>query len=633
MAKKTNSKVITPKLSQKSWFEQVLSGEKYTKRHYSILFFIIGFALYFNTIGNDFAMDDSLVTLKHRYVTQGFKGIPDILTSPYMDEDRIKGEFRPLAQITFAIEYEFFGENPNANHFFNTVLYGLILMLIYRLFTAIFEDKYHKYILFGLFIFAIHPLHTEVVASIKNRENLLGALFGLLSTLQALKHIQSDKIKHLFFSTLFLLMAMTAKIDSIVFIFYTILVAIYLKKYKYIWPYLVIAIVLFIAFAFYKRNIMPDSFRLTEFHETPLIGEDDNLANRFKLSMLSLWWYIRLNILPYPLRFYYGTGIVNLPTWSNPLVWFSFTLHSVMLFFGIKGLIQKKFYGFNILWYMGSIFLFSQLPEPVTGIIAERHAFIASIGFSMLFAFFTLKAYEHLSQKKKELSKWLMWSVAVLMIFYIGLTLKRNTQWYDADTLYAADKDAVEGSIFAHFEMGNQHARGTGIDQNAPIYKEKLQLSIEEYKKVLKHMPDHVSTNYNIAVAYLRATKFKEGKQAFLRTRELDSTFRSVNHLIGVCSYYLEEYDDAIEYFKKELTLKPNNSSSTEILYLILSKQKDYQQVLDILEPVAEKGVVNTRLLKALANGYYYTGNEEKAMEYRKRVELKDYEEDENTEW
>ncbi len=627
----------TAKTKQKApssgWFEQVLSGEKYSFSKLSYFLFILGALVYFNTTSNDFSMDDSLVTRSHPSVIKGISGIPEILTTPYMNDERIKGEFRPISQITFAIEYQFFGENPHVNHFFNIVLFGLICMLIYKLFTRLFGETYHKYIFLGVLIFTVHPLHTEVVASIKNRENILGALLGLLACLQALKHINSGKIKHLFLAVLFLLLAMMAKIDSIVFAFFIVLMAIYKQKYKYILPYFLATVALFVMFILYKSSIAPGKFRNTEFHETPLIGEDNNFLNRFKLSMITLWYYFKLNIFPYPLRFYYGTGLINIPNWANPILWISFVIHSVLLFLGIKGTIKRNFYGFNIMWYLGAIFLFSQLPEPVVGIVAERHAFIASIGFAMLTSYVLFLLYDKLKVYKKEYASTMVMISSTVLVLFLVMTLQRNSDWYDATTLYGVDKKHLEKSIFAHFEMGNQYARDTGVDPNDPIYMKNLMLSVEEYKKVAKAMPDHTSTWYNMGVSYVRAGKYKEAKPIFLKARSIDSTFRSVNHLVAVSSMLSGDTTTAITYFEKELEIKPNNGSSVELLYKLLAKDKRYQQVLDICLPIEQKGIVNERLLKAIANSYYFTGNIDKAMEYRKRLELKNYKEDDNSEW
>lgn len=635
MAQKPPKKTSAPKQKtpSSSWFEQVLSGEKYSLSKLSYFFFILGALLYFNTTSNDFSMDDSLVTRSHPYVIKGISGIPEILTSPYMDDDRIKGEFRPTSQITFAIEYEFFGENPHINHFFNILLYGLICMLIYKLFTRVFDETYHKYIFLGVLIFTVHPLHTEVVASIKNRENLLSTLFGLLACLQALKHINSGKIKYFFYALLLLLLAITSKVDSVVFAFCIVLIAIYKQKYKFIIPYFLAVASLFLIYLFYKFSISPGKFRNTEYHETPLIGEANTFVNRFKLSMITLWHYIKLNIFPYPLRFYYGTGLINIPSWSNPILWFSFAIHSVLLFFGIKGTIKRTFYGFNIMWYLGAIFIFSQLPEVVVGIVAERHAFIASIGFAMLSSFLLIKLYDYLKVSKKEYASSMVLITSIILTLFFVMTIQRNKDWYDATTLYAADRKHLEKSTFAHFEMGNQFARDTGTDPKDPKYKENLMLSVEEYKKVVEVMPDHTSTWYNMGVSYLRAGEFKQANKIFLKAFSIDSTFRSVNHLVGVSALLSGDTTTAIVYFEKELIVKPNNGSTVELLYTSLAKRNKHQEVLDICLPIEQKGIVNGRLLKAIANAYYYTGNMEKAMEYRKKIELKNYEENDNSEW
>lgn len=633
MVQKKQSKTVTTQLSSKSWFEQVLDGTKYPAKNYGLFFFILGTLLYFNTAGNKFSMDDNLVTFEHHLVKEGFSGIPKILTSPYMNEERIKGEFRPLAQITFAIEYQFFGENPHINHLGNVLLYGLICMLIYKLFTRIFEEKYHNYIFIGTLIFAIHPLHTEVVASIKNRENLLGTLMGIVAVFQAIKHFELGKIKHFFFVLVFLLLGILAKMDSIVFVFFIILIAIYKKKYKSILPYFVSAVVILGLFLLYKFSIIPDRFRDTKYYETPLVDEDKTFLNRFKLSMITLWYYLKLNIFPYPLRFYYGTGLINIPAWSNPIMWLSFVIHSVMLFFGIRGTIKRQFYGFAILWYLGNVFLFSQLPEVVMGIVAERHVFIGSIGFAMLTSFGLIKLYNLLAEKNKESAKAVVWGSSIVGIIFIGMVLNRNKDWYDATTLYLKDRKHLDESIFAHYEMGNQFARDTGNDPKAPQYMEYLQLSVDEYKQVIDKMPDHTSAWYNMGVSYLRMGKWVDAKETFLQARHTDSTFRSVNHLIGISSLFAGDTLNGMYYLEKELTVKPNNGATTDLIYRVYSKKQQYTKILDVLVPVLESGVENTILLKAVANAYYFSGNVDEAMKLRKKIETHDYIENDNSEW
>ncbi|OJX35009.1 MAG: hypothetical protein BGO87_09745 [Flavobacteriia bacterium 40-80] len=609
--------------------------DKYNYNKISFLFFIVGTLLYINTVKNDFSLDDYLVTQAHPYVTKGLKGIPDILTSPYMTEDKIKGEFRPVAQISFAIEYELFENNPHANHFFNTIIYGIICMLVFRLFTRIFSENYYQYIFLGTLIFVLHPIHTEVVANIKNRENLLSTLFGLLACLQAVKYIDKRAIKHFILSVIFLLFSVFSKVDGIIFGFFIYLIS-YFKQMKstYIFIYVFFIISVFLSYVFYKSIIIPDAFRNSELHETPLIGENKNFINTLKLSLITWWYYLKLNIFPYPLRFYYGTGLINIPSWNNPVVWLSAILNGGLLFFGIKGLKKRTFYSFSILWYLGGIFLFSQLVEPVIGIVAERHSFIASIGFSMLLGGIIIKVFHYLKKLNKLYVTLFTVFVGAIFLSSVIYVINRNKNWYNATTLYDADMKHLEESIFPHFERGNQYARETGIDPSDTIkYKKNLDLSIVEYKKVLRSMPGHASSWYNMGISYLRNGMLDSANHSFMATYRLDSTYRSVNHLIGLTELYTKDTATAIIFLKKELDLKPNNGSTIELLYSIYTNKKDYKPFLDICNSVEKRGVRSKILFKAMANAYYFYGDYENAIRYRKTIENYMYEDNNNSEW
>lgn len=636
MAKKkinTNKKTIS-----KPWLDQVISGEKYTARQIGFFFLIIGTLLYINTVKNDFSIDDSLVSRAHPNVTRGFEGIPDILTSSYMNEDgKIKGEFRPTTQISYAIEYELFGENPHISHFFNALLYGIICLLIYKLFTQIFDPKYHIYILLGVLIFTVHPIHTEVVASIKNRENILGMLFGLLACLQILRFIQFKKTLHLILAFIFLMIAMLSKIDSIIFAGFFILIGIYKKSsWKNNLLFIAGVVIIYVFYHYYKNYVInADGYRNTDVLETPLVGDARNIPNTIGLALNSLWWYLRLNLFPYPLRFYYGTGIVNIPKWSDPTVWISFIIHSVLLFFGIKGMIKRSFYGFGIMWYLAGIYLFIQIIEPVTGIIAERHAFIANIGFSMLLSYLAIQFYNWLKKKDIQYAKIARGFGIAFLVVFVLMILKRNNEWYDANTLYATDAPKLEASTFFHFEYANQFARETGIDPSDTVkYKGNLLKSVDEYRKVLSAVPDHTTSWYNMGVSYIRMGDMENGRSSFEKAYQLDSTWRAVNHLIGMTNMLLGDTATAIQFYKKELAIKPNNGMSLDAIYNIAKAQDTLQLALDIATQLEQNGLKTERVYKVLANCYYFLNIDmDKAMFYRKKVENGEFSKDENNSW
>lgn len=141
----------------------------FKKHKYSLFFLAIAFVFYGNTIPNEYSLDDPLVIQDNPKVHQGIKGIPLILRSPYFEEEGNTYGYRPLPQITFALEYEIWGENPHISHLVNLLLYALILILLFIILKRILQ-KYNLLFPFLItLLFAGLPIHTEVIASLKNR--------------------------------------------------------------------------------------------------------------------------------------------------------------------------------------------------------------------------------------------------------------------------------------------------------------------------------------------------------------------------------------------------------------------------------------------------------------------------------
>jgi len=156
--------------------------KKSFERFYPLFVFLFACLLYVNTIPNEYNLDDELVTRNHRTTSKGFKGVSEIINSYYYeDEMGYKYGYRPVTHISFAIEHQIFGENPHISHAINVLLYALLCLTIYFLTQKLAPDKGAFLALIVALIFAVHPLHTEVVASIKNRDEILSLLFMVCS--------------------------------------------------------------------------------------------------------------------------------------------------------------------------------------------------------------------------------------------------------------------------------------------------------------------------------------------------------------------------------------------------------------------------------------------------------------------
>ncbi len=166
----------------------------FAKYGFSLFIFLISFLVYVNSIPNDYNLDDELVTQNHRLTAGGISAIPDIFTEPYYkDKMGYSYEYRPIVLVSFAIEHEFFGDNPHVSHFFNVLLYALLCLTLYRVVNLLLGTDYRMMTFVAATIFALHPIHTEVVASIKSRDEILSLLGGLLALRYALKFNATKK--------------------------------------------------------------------------------------------------------------------------------------------------------------------------------------------------------------------------------------------------------------------------------------------------------------------------------------------------------------------------------------------------------------------------------------------------------
>ncbi|HRD40038.1 MAG TPA: hypothetical protein PLC65_15535, partial [Bacteroidia bacterium] len=79
------------------------------------------------------------------------------------------------------IESGLWGQNVFMSHLVNIVLYVVCLMLLFKLLQLLFVNVSEFVIFSVVLIFEFLPIHSEVVASLKNRDVMLSFIFSLLA--------------------------------------------------------------------------------------------------------------------------------------------------------------------------------------------------------------------------------------------------------------------------------------------------------------------------------------------------------------------------------------------------------------------------------------------------------------------
>jgi preprotein translocase subunit SecG len=185
----------------------------------ALLFFLCVF-IYANTINHKYAYDDKTNIYSNTVVQKGIAGLPEIVSkgSLYGWDKSNFLQYRPVLLITFAIEKSVFGQNPTSGHLINILLYGILCVFIFRFLLDVLS-AYPSYVsaLITL-LFIVHPLHTEVVANIKSRDEILSMLFGILSLILFLKFSRLKKSKHLLSSLLCYFLSFHSKESGYLFL-------------------------------------------------------------------------------------------------------------------------------------------------------------------------------------------------------------------------------------------------------------------------------------------------------------------------------------------------------------------------------------------------------------------------------
>lgn len=199
-------------------------------KYYIILLTII-LLVFGNTLFNGYNLDDNLVTQKHVLTSKGLSSINKIFSQSYYSNNADLGfGYRPIVLLSFAIEHQFLGENAKTSHFINLILYAIAVLLLFKLFLSYTGEKGFLLAFLASILFAVHPIHSEVVASIKNRDEILAFLFLMLSALSIEKYLKKNSLLSLLSILFFFSIGMLAKKSIFTMIFILPIVAIILNK-------------------------------------------------------------------------------------------------------------------------------------------------------------------------------------------------------------------------------------------------------------------------------------------------------------------------------------------------------------------------------------------------------------------
>lgn len=562
------------------------------KNRLSLVLLILVFVVFGNSLSNEYALDDEYYSNQGtsqtaQHIRDGFSGIPHLVRSlTFEGKDGEGYAYRPVVAVSFAIEHQFFGENPHVSHFISLLLYALTVIVLFRLMERWFGEQGQWFSFFVALLFLVHPLHTEVVDNIKSRDELLAMLGALGAFYFTWKHIETGRWYYLVLYPLCFLLGIFAKRTIIPYFFLFPLALWFFSKsnWKTILLYLlpVIAVALFSAYV--QQQLLPPQQRAYLELENPFPGGHYGFAAKTATSFYILARYLFLHIIPHPLVYYYGFRYVPVCDWSNFLSIAGLLIYAFLGFVALRGLRKKTILSFGLLFYLVSIAAFANLLQPAPGLMAERFAYGASIGFCIALVWLLFRLFKtgpnDFSWTK---STGLRYSILFIAAAFSIRSMIRNTDWASKATLYGNDMAYLEESAKANMMLGQQHLYN-GIKKNDP---ERLRKAHARFEKAVTITPDYYIAWNDLGTASFFLGDYARSKKEFTRSLQLKAGNPNALYSLGLCNYNLGLRDSAMPYFRKALQLDSTQVRAWEYVGKLLAQEGKPDEAIRLLERAA----------------------------------------------
>lgn len=550
-----------------------------TKKILIFIIFTSCFVLYFNTLFNDFVYDDNF-QVKDNFWIRDIKFIPQMFLKDvwhFRSPDWVSNYYRPLMHLIYLLSYQIFSLKPWGYHLVNILFHASVSILVFLVTYEISKhiqpnqknEEQPLYIpFFTAMIFAIHPLHTEVVAWISAIPDLSFSFFYLLGFYFYIKFRAGFKSKY-YYSILCFTISLFSKEPAVTFILIIFLYDFFLvKKYnisQYLKDYIpfIASLVIYLSFRVYALK----GFSAYQSH--PELNTYQYIINIFPLVMK----YIFKTFAPFNLNVFHVLHpikqIYEIKGLMSILV---FLTYITLLILSYK---KNKLFFFGLLLFIIPLLPALYIPGVGENTFAERYVYLPLFGISICFSiiihkFLNIPGFRNLT---------LIVIIAIGLIFSY-LTIKRNTVWKNDITLWTdtlnKSPDWRHGLIelaISYEKVGNHNKALELLKKQIESYPDnyegyaelgvslsivgKLDEAIDMYKKAIKINPRDYYSFFNMGKAFYDKGLKDKALEIFEYAIRLNPKFPESYVNAGIILAEFGQLERASENFKKAIEIKP----------------------------------------------------------------------------
>ncbi len=505
----------------------------------------VGFLAFANSLGNGLVFDDVSIIAENPAIRH-LSDLRAIFAAGYWPDAKVDLLYRPLVIFSYALNYAVAGLAPFPYHLVNVLLHAGNSALVYRLVGALFRTR--GLALVTAAAFALHPIHTEAVANVVGRAELLANVFLFLSWLWYLRWEEAParaRPRWLAASLVAFGLALFAKEHAVVLLGLLVLTDLLRAFERGLPPGRALWENARRAYAWYLLPLGGYLLARLSVLGVLLGGQAWFLANpiahsgawaRMMTAIKVLGKYLWLLLVPVRLSADYSYNQIPV----------SRSLLEPGVLAGLLGLLgagalavyawrRRPAIMVGISIFAITILPVSNFPFPIGTMMAERVLYLPSLGFCLLLAV----AVTTLAVRPRWRGL-AIGAFALLLLGYGTRTVLRNWDWRSGVVLFAAAARTSPESAVAQFNLGT-----------SLLLKGDLSGARRSIEKSLQIYPNYGDAHTNLGVIFEEEGKFDEAIRAYQTAIRVDPKYAPAHLNLGFVYLRQGMRSEALEEFRQ----------------------------------------------------------------------------------
>ncbi|MGH9679264.1 MAG: tetratricopeptide repeat protein [Candidatus Acidiferrales bacterium] len=547
-----------------------------------LIFFLLGFLPYANTLMSNFVYDDNFQVIENPYV-HSFHHLRAIFTTSvwsFQGAAGVTNYFRPVMTFGYLLTYQIAGLVPFSFHMVNIVLNCIVVWLVFLLLRR-FSGERVAFIAAGLF--ALHPIHTEAVAWIAAVTDLELTVFYLATFLLFLRLENSDHpIRDRILMSVVFMLALLSKEQAMTLpVLATLFEYFYrgdrsatppLEKLSRIGPIWALAAIYIAIRTWILGGIASVVMR-------PGLSWHDTLLSAVSL----IGGYIGKLIWPAHFAAFYvfhpSRHITDVPVLLGVA---GILLGGMFFLFLWKHAQLLSFAFFLIFLPIGPVLNARWMPASV---FAERYLYLPSVGFCWLLGWGAVKLWNAEGPGwVRPVSRGVPAAVAVIAMLYAVRTVTRNRDWKTDEDLFRqalasqhdaslvrsdlgavyfnhGDSAAAEREWLAALVIGPHNVFALNNMAMARQHEHRFAESLDYSWRALRDRPAYDAAHLNLAETLALMGRNTEAEWQFRIATALTPLSVRDHNEYGTFLYKLGRLEDARNEFQQSADADPNTDA------------------------------------------------------------------------